>query len=95
MRQSDRAAENLAAMMSGTARGGNSFFHEPTDEERVARLQDSTQKGLCKGAAKKALLNRVTSLRKDLLKLANDDGKSDLHGNLSAIFDTRSIVRIS
>jgi len=47
-------------------------------------LQDSTKKGLCKIGAKKALLKRVLSLKKELLLIAKD-ANTDCHQHLNYI----------
>ena len=89
MRQAGPASQSSVARLS-LSHNQNSAFYEPTDQDRITHLQDSTRKGLFKITAKKTLLKQVLILRKELLAIANYDETTDCHKQLTNIY-TESI----
>ncbi len=84
MQQAGDHAHNLESMMSSQPNVDGSFFYEPTDQDRINRLIDSSKKGLCKGGNKKDLLFKVLQLKKELINIARDSN-SDLEEKLSDV----------
>ena len=87
-RQATNPSRNLVDLVGGQRGGAHGY--DPTDEDRIIRLQDSTKKGLLKSTEKKKLLIRIIedngNLKKKLLKLAKEvGGTTDLEDRLEII----------
>ena len=65
--------------------------YDPSDDNHVTRLSDSTKKSLCKLQNKKKLLGQVLHLKGELLVLADDNDSAqptNLKEQLENIFGT-------
>jgi len=69
---------------------GTTVNYEPTNADRVTRLQDSTKKGLCKLSEKKKLLKKVFDAKEALLKIA-DHERFDTGPELANFFQKKLV----